>query len=590
MRWDVRPPSPDPLGSADHFPPANRPSGKRATKNLNPTVRLANPMGNGEFDGLAREFFDWTMEKNPHLATNLGLHQFDGRLPDGSRGAAIAEIEGWTKYRQRFAALDPEDLSGSRPLDRELALFLLDLWVYQGKELRLWEAIPAAPEVLGSALLPLLVRDSAPLAERMSSITERLRGAPKFLEESKGRIRRPVRLWGEMAFESATALPSLLATIEESTAAKLEGPSSEAFEDARRAAEEALVDHARWLQSEVVERGSEENTIGSEAFHRLLELRHIDMNPEELRALGLRYLQESQEELRRIAGQIDPKATVEEVKERLRSDHPPTFEAVLDENRRATVQAREFVQRHLLATLPRAEELMVIATPGFLRHVLPFAAYFGPGRWEAKQQGLFMVTPPVGQARGGQGRAALRNTAVHEGYPGHHLQQVCANLNPSLIRQLVGDLANPEVVEGWAHYCEEMMREKGFDASPEGRFVQVADVIWRACRVLIDVELHSGRMGFDGAVELLVREAGMSRDSAVGEVKRYTQNPTYQLSYLLGKHMIKGLQDEVKARLGPRYSDRFFHDTILYSGGLPMVLLRRVLEDKMGVFEEALPE
>lgn len=569
----------------------NRLPGNRTTVKFNPAPRLATSVGNGEFDALARGFFDWSMARNPHVATYLGLHQFDDRLPEGSREAARAEIEGWRKYRERFAALEPRDLSGSRPLDRELTLFLLDLWIYEGDVIRLWEAIPEAPEVLGNSLLPLLVRDFAPLGERLRSITERLRAAPRYLEESRGRIVRPVRLWGEMALESAQALPSFLATIEGEASAKLGSQEIATLRDARQATEEALGNYGRWLRTGVIERGSEKHIVGPEAFRRLLELRGIDLGPEELRALGLRYLEESKEELKRVSQRIDLHASVEEVRDRLRADHPPTFEATLEEIRSIAREARDFLQSHRLVTLPSKEELLVLPTPSFLRHILPFAAYFSPGRWEPKQQGIYVATPPTGGATGGKhNRAALRNIVVHEGYPGHHLQQVCANLNPSLPRQLVRGKANAEMVEGWAHYCEAMMREQGFDRSPQGHFMQATDMIWRACRVIIDVDLHMGRMNLGEAAEFLVKEAGMDPASAVGEVKRYTQNPTYQLSYLLGKHMIKGLRDEVSARMGQRYSDRFFHDTVLYSGSLPLVLLRKAFEDKMGVFEEELPE
>lgn len=546
-------------------------------------------MGDGEFDALAREFFDWTMEANPHLATHLGLHGYDGRLPDGSRGAALAEIEGWREYRERFRALDPSDLSGSRPLDRELALFLLDLWIYEGEELRLWEAIPAAPGILGSSLLPLVARDFAPLGERMARVAERLRAAPGFLEASKGRIVRPVRPWGEVALEVARALPPFLEAIE-AQAAGIGGPAREALRDARRAAEEALADYARWLEAEVIARGSGSLAIGEEAFRRLLRLRGIDMDLEELRALGMGYLRGFREELRELARGIDPGATVEEVRARLRADRPPSPGVALEEARRVALEAREFLRARGLATLPPSEELLVLETPAFLRPLLPFAAYLGPGRWEGRQRGLLMVTPPAGDGGWGRhGRWSLRPTALHEGYPGHHLQRVCANLNPSLLRQLAWGLASAEVVEGWAHYAEGMMSEEGFDGGPEARFARADDGLWRACRVLIDVDLHSGRLDLEGAVELLVREAGMDRASAAAEVRRHAQTPTYPLSYLLGRHMIVALREEVRARLGRRYTDRFFHDTILYSGALPLALLRRAFEDKVGVFEEELP-
>ena len=125
------------------------------------------------------------------------------------------------------------------------------------------------------------------------------------------------------------------------------------------------------------------------------------------------------------------------------------------------------------------------------------------------------------------------------------------------------------------------MKEKGFSADPKTKFVQMTDQIWRACRILIDIDLHTRKMSFDEAVDLLVRESGMERPGAIAEVKRYTYNPGYQLSYLVGKHLIQALQRDVKKRLGKAYSDKFFHDTILYSGSLPMRYMRQILEYKV---------
>jgi len=88
-------------------------------------------------------------------------------------------------------------------------------------------------------------------------------------------------------------------------------------------------------------------------------------------------------------------------------------------------------------------------------------------------------------------------------------------------------------------------------------------------------------MSFDEAVDMLVREAGMERPGALAEVKRYTFNPAYQLSYLIGKHLITKLRADVKRGMGRAYTDKLFHDTLLYAGSLPAKHLRQLFEHKM---------
>src|SRR5438552_3292153 len=282
----------------------------------------------------------------------------------------------------------------------------------------------------------------------------------------------------------------------------------------------------------------------------------------------------------RLANEIKPGASVEEASEIVKSDHPSRFEGALEYTAKAMADAKRFIVEHDLATLPPNEELNVIETPSYLRHVIPFAAYNAPARFEARKQGFYMVTPVEDKPAmlREHSYAGTRNTAVHEGYPGHHLQLTCASLNPSHAR-ILGDAV--ETVEGWAHYCEDMMKEAGFSADPKTKFVQMTDQIWRACRIIIDVDLHSGKMGFDEAVDLLVRESGMERPGAIAEVKRYTYNPAYQLSYLIGKHLILQLRRDVKKGLGKKYSEKLYHDTILYAGSVPMKYVREIFDYKV---------
>src|SRR3990170_2936731 len=313
---------------------------------------------------------------------------------------------------------------------------------------------------------------------------------------------------------------------------------------------------------------------------KLVRLRELGVTVEEIYAIGTRYLRESRKELTRLAGAIKRGATVQEAKELVKGDHPPRFQDALTYTAKAMADSKRFIIEHKLATVPPNEQLRVIETPSFARHVIPFAAYYAPAKFDARQQGFYMVTPVEDKPEmlREHAYAFTRNTTVHEGYPGHHLQLTCANLNPSTARILSWAV---ETIEGWAHYCEDMMKEAGFAADAATRFAQMTDQVWRACRILIDVDLHTGTMTFDQAVDFLAKETGMEQPGAVAEVKRYTYTPGYQLSYLLGKHMILGLRKDVKKGLGRQFSDRFFHDTILYAGSLPMKYINEIFAYKM---------
>jgi uncharacterized protein (DUF885 family) len=258
----------------------------------------------------------------------------------------------------------------------------------------------------------------------------------------------------------------------------------------------------------------------------------------------------------------------------------PTAADLVPAYARAVAEAREYVAAHDIAGLPAGEELEVIATPAFLRSLLPFAAYDAPGPFAERQLGFYYVTPPpddlpedeVRDILRGHAVSSLRTTGVHEAYPGHHLQLVSANKAPTLARRIAGlpDGGNI-LVEGWAFYCEELMDTQGFLDDPAVRLMRFNDQIWRACRVVIDVELHLGRMGLEQAVEFLVREARMNRREAELECRRYAEEPGQAMSYLLGKREVLRLANTWRAaRHG---SLRAFHDELLSWGSVPPAVI-----------------
>ncbi len=268
--------------------------------------------------------------------------------------------------------------------------------------------------------------------------------------------------------------------------------------------------------------------------------------------------------------------------DRIKSDHPERFEEALAAYQEVMFRARDFVAERGLGTLPAGETLSVIPTPEYLRRVMPFAAYFSPAKFDADPRGLYIVTPSVDDDPGAMrehNHASISNTSIHEAYPGHHHQLSAAMRHPSLARLMVDA---PEFVEGWGMYCEQMMREQGFDATPRHRVIMYTDAIWRACRIILDIRLHRGEIGVDEAIDFLVEHTGFERPNATAEVHRYTYTPTYQLSYLLGKVLLLRLRDDEQRRLGTDFSLGRFHDALLYSGSLPISFHRRLLAGEGG--------
>jgi uncharacterized protein (DUF885 family) len=312
----------------------------------------------------------------------------------------------------------------------------------------------------------------------------------------------------------------------------------------------------------------------------LTEDHALDLNAEDLDRIGREAIVQTREEMDAVAATMAPGASWPELVERGKAEHVGAPERVRPAYEAAMERARQFVIYHELVSMPVEESLEIIDTPEYWRPLMPYAAYMPAAPFEPVQKGFFFVTPvdttapPEQQAKQLQGhnRFHMEVVALHEAYPGHHLQLLHANAHPSRLRRF---FANNVFAEGWALYCEQLMRELGFNEGGMGHLMQLRDQLWRACRVVVDAGLHAGGMTVAEAVRLLVEEARLEEPNAVAEVKRYTMTPTQPMSYLIGKREILQLRDLYRARMRDRFTLRGFHDALLSHGTIPPAFVRR---------------
>jgi uncharacterized protein (DUF885 family) len=525
--------------------------------------------------------FRRVVENQPTLATHLGIHAWDDRLADASRERYLGEIEADRRHLAAIEALDPAGLSAEARFERDLELHHLRLALYRAETVRTWERRTTGASALADALFPLFTHDYAPLAERLGAIAARLEAAPAFLAGHRSRaVGRQVAPWLEIELQASASVPHFLDEI----VAAADGPGVDlpAADRTRllRAVDGAKIaigDQSEWIRE--IQPGAVPGwQLGREEYEELLRLRAFEgLDGDAILEIGWRQLETNHADRAAAAREIDRGATESEVVERVKGDHPATFDEALVGYRDAMGRARRYLIEHGIVTVPSDERVEVIATPPYLRGVLPFAAYFEPARWDPSPVGVYVVTPDVDGSPGAMRehyRAAISNTSIHEAYPGHHLQLALASRHPSLTRAQV---SAPEFEEGWAMYSELMMREQGFDDGPEFRLALATDAIWRAARIVLDVRMHRGELSIDEAAAFLVAETGFERPNALAEARRYTYTPTYNLSYLLGKVLLLELRDEERRRLGPAFSLRAFHDALLRGGSLPVSFHRRAL-------------
>jgi uncharacterized protein (DUF885 family) len=439
-------------------------------------------------------------------------------------------------------------------------------------------------EALGG-VFALILRDFAPLPERLRSALGRTREVPRVLDEGKANIdpEDAPPVWVEIALDQARQAAALFSGLLPALAAQAAPELEEDFAEAGQAATEAVQGYVDFLEDEVLPRAAGDFAAGEELFNEKLREEHlVTYDAAELLATGWEQFRKTEEEMEALAKQIDPEKSAKELLDEAKQNHP-TAEGLLDAYEDAMDAARQYVIDHDIVSIPEGETLRIVETPSFLRPIIPFAAYQPPGILEEKQEGIFLVTPVDPDAPEEEKEEKLRGhhlaklpvTALHEAYPGHHLQLVWSNRQEQVARRM-GSFLSTLFIEGWAFYCEELMEELGYIDEPIQRLGRLSDQLWRAGRIILDVSLHTSGMAVDEAVSFLIDECRLEPGDARAEVRRYTSTPTQPQSYLMGKLAILDLVDDYRSA-NPDASLQEIHDAIMACGSLPPRLMRRQL-------------
>lgn len=531
------------------------------------------------FHGFAERALRTVWEFMPVGATLRGVHDYDHTLGDLSADA-------FRHYAKAFAGItsdltsevDPNLLDPDDARDYQLALSLASAQRIALERERTWQTDPSL--YVSTAIwgcYSMLIREFAPLDERAASMLSRMREIPGMLEASRGNISEPPRVHVELALDMLrSSLPFFLNGVP-SIASKVPGLEAELL-SARDSAAEALEDYGKWLHECVTPHASGSFAIGEDVYHEKLGQEHLlTCSPSDLVAMGRRVLEESFEEIEELAASIDPSRSWQELIAHLKHQHPEARE-LAGAYREAIESARAFVIENGLIDIPCEEHIEVSETPPFERFTLPFAGYFPSAPFEPGYSAHFWVTPIDMSAPRWVWQLQLQDhsvhaipiMAVHEAYPGHHVQFTRAKISGSaLARQVESNL----LVEGWALYCEDLMWEQGFYGDPRVRLFQLKGLIWRACRVIIDVGLHSGEMTFDDAARMLVDTAKLEYLNALAEVRRYAASPTQPMTYVIGKLLLEEIRDKMKQRLGAAFDLKDFHNRLLDYAAIPPALI-----------------
>jgi len=538
-----------------------------------------------EFDKLVDGFLDdyWTF--HPHEASFAGIHKYDDRLDrvDFSTrhdflGRQKAVIERLLEFETKG------NLDNGRWLDLEILKVNLHNNILSENLFNRYEHDPSVYVSLAVfACLILMLRDFAPKEIRYVCLVSRLKEIPRLLIEAKDNLRRAEaipEIWLNLGYDMAVSSQKFFSSVIIDASGEIEALRNDLMA-AGTLASKAFEDFAEFIKNELSMKPKGKFASGREYFKFMVNEYHmLPYSLEELENIGETFIRDTTEAIKKLSEEVEPGKDWVDVIDDAKARTPVPIE-LLDQYRREISETRRFVIENDIVTMPPGESLEVIETPSIHRPTYPYAAYMMPGPFEPDQRGFFWVTPvaeespPESQKEqlAGHSLPAITVRTIHEGYPGHHLQLCLANRINSKVRKI---FSTSVFCEGWALYCEELMKTRGYYRDKYTELIQLKDQLWRACRVVIDVRLHTGHFTVEDAVKMLVEKARLEETSALAEVKRYTQTPTQPLSYLIGKIEMERLAVDYFGKY-PNAALKDYHDELLSFGTIPVALVRKCL-------------
>lgn len=545
-------------------------------------IHADNQNAAASFDGLVDKYFDFYFSFHPSEATAQGIHQYDAKLEDYSAAARQKEINELKDFVAKFESLDAAKLPADVAADREWIISSIHSNLLELESVQMWRKDPDRYSgALTNSIFVIMKRNYAPAEDRLRSVIARERKFPAALDESKKNLTEVPRIYAEIALEQLPDETDFFRRDVPDAFSSVHAPKLLAeFKAANQAAIAAFESYQKYLKDSVLSHANGEFRLGAENYRKkLLYDEMVDIPLDRLLQIGYDDLHRNQEALKKVAAQIDPKHSPEEVVAELQDQHPAPDQLLKSFHDTFTGLTQFIHDKHII-TIPEGNAPALEPTPPFMRATTE-ASMDTPGPFETRgRQAFFNVTTPDPKWDAKQTEdwmktfnySEIPGTAIHEVYPGHFVQFLWIDQVPSKVRKLIYSGTN---AEGWAHYCEQMMLDEGYgDGDPKLRIGQIDDALLRNARYIVGIQMHTGNMSLDEARQFFVKEGFQTPAIADVETKRGTSDPTY-LMYTLGKLQILKLREDYRKMRVSDFSLLEFHDRLMKQGGVPIKIVRK---------------
>jgi uncharacterized protein (DUF885 family) len=535
---------------------------------------------------LARDYYNWRNQNYPVVSSDAGLHTWDDKLTNYSLSSILARRLQVKEILGKLRAMQTENWGKEDRIDWLLFKSQLEQVDFFN---RVMDFEATDPQVYvnecSNGIFSLLKKEYDTPRKRALAATARLRQMPFVMEQGKGALNKPVRLYAQLAIDSARSIDSLFNDSLMTLAQDLSPTEKNELVYARDAALRSIHGFADWLQVRLPGMAPFK-PMGEENYNYLLEnVYYLPLEAQQVEMLG-------QAELARYRAleSLLPDPSLADPNPARSKNIPADQQAFLKAYESRQDEMIDFLKTNRLITVPQhVGPFYIRQLPEAFKPTSPGGFMNPPGVYDKDNSGFYFIPTYNPKSKNFYIRAAIedpRPILGHEGIPGHFLQLSIANHLPNEIRRQHFDGV---LIEGWALYGEEMLMRTGLypnNSAAQGQILRLSR--YRAARIGVDVNLHTGKWTFDQAVDYFMEAGGLDREAATGEAAGAAANPTQKITYMVGKWQIMRLLGKYRDRQVTSFRLGQFHDDLLKHGSLPLSITEWILLDDRSALDQAL--
>lgn len=555
------------------------------------------PSASARLSSLAEREWQWRLRESPTLASSVGDHRYDDRLPAETLDDQARRAKDTEAFLGELDGIAPASLDDAGRVNREiLRAQLVDrLDAFRFRE----HLLPLNADSsfhTSFAFLPMSLRFAS--TADYDNYLARLRAFPAYMDQNIGLMREGIRTG---ITQPRAALQGIETSVDpllvaDATTSPLFTPFA-AFPPAvppsererLRAAAVNAIDEAvtpayrrfrLFLVDEYVPKARA--TLGARdlpdgaAYYDMLVKRFttLDLTADQVHATGLREVAALRAEMEQVMRSTGFTGTFDAFLTFLRTDR--RFYASSPDQ---LLKEASFIAKRMDAKLPKLftrlprQPYGVAPVPEFLAPKYTGGRY-NPNPRTGTEPGYYWVNTYALETRPLYNLEAL---TLHEAVPGHHLQGALTEELESL-----PDFRRYSYIsafgEGWGLYSEWLGKEVGFYQDPYSDFGRLTYAMWRAARLVVDTGLHAKGWTRQQAIDYLASQTALSIHECTTETDRYIAWPGQALSYKMGELKIRELRARAEQALGPRFDVRRFHDELLAHGPVPLPVLERIID------------